>query len=204
MQRGYSAHPQNLDYEGRKHTAPHTYTADSSLLLCISCSDATQHIHRFWMTKAGNTQPPTHLLLKQPTLYISCSEATQHIRQILNYKGRKHTAPHTFTAEAAYAVHFLQRGYSAHPTDSGLRRQETHSPPHIYCRQQPTLYISCSEATQHIHRLWIIEGRKHTAPHTFTAEAAYAVHLLQRGYSAHPQILDYEGKKHTAPHTFAC
>ena len=46
------------------------------------------------------------------------------------------------------------------------------------------------------------EGRKHTAPHTYTAEAAYAVHFFQRGYSAHPQILNYEGRKHTTPHTY--
>ena len=60
--------------------------------------------------------------------------------------------------------------------------------------KQPTLYISSSEATQHIHRFQITkethshahiyEGRKHTAQitHTttqiFNAEAAYAVHFF--------------------------
>ena len=68
--------------------------------------------------------------------------------------------------------------------------------------KQPTLYISSSEATQHIHRFQagITKARKDTtaptAP-TFNAEAAYAVHFFQRGYSAHPQILNYDGRKHT-------
>ena len=47
----------------------------SSFLAAHSCREAIVHTHRFWITKAGNTQPPTHTLLKQPTLYIS---STQH------------------------------------------------------------------------------------------------------------------------------
>ena len=49
--------------------------------LYISSSEATQHIHRFWITKAEKHTAPTHLMLKQPTLYISSSEATQHIHR---------------------------------------------------------------------------------------------------------------------------
>ena len=44
-------------------------------MLYISSSEATQHTHRFWITKARNTQPPTHTLVQQRTLYIFCSEA---------------------------------------------------------------------------------------------------------------------------------
>ena len=47
-------------------------------MLYFSSSEAIQHTHRFWIPKAGNTQPPTHILLKQPMLYISSSEATIH------------------------------------------------------------------------------------------------------------------------------
>ena len=123
----------------------------------LSCSEATQHIHRLWITKAGNTQPPTHLLLKQPKLYISCSEATQHIHRFLDYEGRKHTAPHTFTAEAASPVHFFQRGYSAHPQIVDYQGRNTQPPTHLLLKR-PKLYISCSEATQHIHRFWIMKA----------------------------------------------
>ena len=87
-------------------------------------------------------------------------------------------------------------------TDSELRRQETHSPPRHLLLKQSTLYISSSENTSACPQILNYEGRKHTAPHTFITEAAYAVHFFQRGYSAHPQILNYEGRKHTAPHTF--
>ena len=31
---------------------------------------------------------------------------------------------------------------------------------------------------------------------------AYAVHRFQRGYCAHPHILDYKSGKHAHPHTY--
>ena len=83
------------------NTQPPTHLLLKQPKLYISSNEATQHTHRFWIMKAGNTQPPTHLLLKQPTLYISCREDYSAHPQILDYEGRKHTAPHTFTAEAA-------------------------------------------------------------------------------------------------------
>ena len=62
--------------------------------LYISSSEATQHIHRFQITKAGNTQQPRYLMLKQPTLYISSSEATQHIHRFQITKARNTQPPH--------------------------------------------------------------------------------------------------------------
>ena len=53
-----------------------------------------QHTHRFWITKAGNTQPPTHTLLKQPTLYSSSSEATQHTHRFWITKAGNTQPPH--------------------------------------------------------------------------------------------------------------
>ena len=47
-------------------------------MLSFSSSEATQHTHRSWIMKAGNIQPPTHMVAKQPTLYISSNEATQN------------------------------------------------------------------------------------------------------------------------------
>ena len=64
------------------------------------------------------------------------------------------------------------------------------------------LYISCRETTEHPHRFSTMKVGNTQPPHTYTAKAAYAVHFFQRGYSAHPQTLNYEGRKHTATHTY--
>ena len=111
FQRGYSAHPQTLNYEGRKHTAPHTYTAEAAYTI--------QFFQRCYSTHS----------------------------QILNYEGKKHIATHKYIGAIACATHFLllilARRLLCTPTDSGLPRQETHSPPTHILLKQPVLHISC-------------------------------------------------------------
>ena len=175
-----------MDYEGRKHTAPHTFTAE-----------AAYAVHFLQRGYSAN-------------------------RQILNYKGRKHTAPHTFTAEAAYAVHFLQRGYSAHPQIVDFEGRKHTAPPHIYCRQQPTLYISSSEATYIVakagntqpptHLLlkqpsctflarWITKAGNTQPPTHLLQTAAYAVHLLPARLSTDCGFRRQE--THSPPHIYS-
>ena len=131
--------------------------------LYISCRETTEHTHRFWITKAGNTQAPTHILLKQPTLYISSSEATQHTHRFRVMKARNTQPPHTYTAEAACAAHFLLHilparllytlYISVHTHRFWITKARNTQPPTYILLKQPTLYISSNEATQHTHRL---------------------------------------------------
>ena len=170
LQRGYSAHPQILDYEGRKHTAPHTFTADSYavhfFLRCISCSEATQHIHRFWILKAGNTQPPTHLLLKQPTLYISCSEATQHIHRFWISKAGN-TQPPTHLLLKQPTLYISSSEATQHIHRFWISKAGNTQPPTHLLLKQPTLYISSSEATQHTTDSGLQRQETHSPPHIY-------------------------------------
>ena len=102
-----------------------------------------------------NPVQTTHTLMQQLVQLISCCTFLQGDYyahpQILDYKGRKHTAPHTYTAEVAYTVHFFQRGYSARPQILDYQGRKHTAPTHTLLKQ-PTLYISSSKATQHTHR----------------------------------------------------
>ena len=81
FQRGYSAHPQTLNYEGRKHTAPHTYTAEATNAMHFFQRGYSTHPHTLNYEGRKHTTP-TRILLKQPTLYISSNEATQHTHRL--------------------------------------------------------------------------------------------------------------------------
>ena len=133
LQGGYCAHPQILDYQGRKHTAPHTYTVLNQPTLYISCSEATQHTHRFWITKAGNTQPSTHTLLKQPTLYISCRETTQHTHRFWITKARN-TQPPIHTLLKQPMVYISSSEVTQHTHRFWIiKAGNTQLPTHILC-----------------------------------------------------------------------
>ena len=131
----YCAHPQILDYQGKKHTAPHTYTAVVAY--------AVQFFQR------GYSAHP----------------------QTLDYQGKKHTATHTYTGATDCAAHFLLHILSGMllctPTDTGLPRQETHSPPHIYCCSSlrctvlPTRLLSTPINSE-------LRRYENTQPHTHT------------------------------------
>ena len=58
------------------------------------------------LQRQETSQPHTHILVQQPTLYIFFSEAVVHHPQILNYKGRKHPATHTYTTATTYTIDF--------------------------------------------------------------------------------------------------
>ena len=118
-------------------------------MLYFSSSEATQHTHRFWITKVGNTQPPTHTLLKQPTLYISSSEATLHTTDVGLRRRETQSPTHSWCNNLCCT--FLPARLLCTPADFELRMWETHSPTHILM-QQPMLYFSSSKATQHAHR----------------------------------------------------
>ena len=167
-------------------------------MLYFSSSEATQHTHRFWITKAGNTQPPTHIPLKQPTLYISSSEAIQHIHRFwITKAGNTQPPTHILLKQPTLYISCSEPTLFLQHTPQILDYEgRKHTAPHIY--RSSLCWHFFQRGYSHIHRFWITKAGN---THTYTAEAAYAVHFLQRGYSAHPQILDYEGRKHTAPHT---
>ena len=121
---GYCAHPQILDYQGRK-TQPPTHILLKQPTLYISSSEATQHTHRFWITKAGNTQPPTHTGATACSCTFLQGGYCAH-PQILDYQGRKHTAPPHIYCWSSLRCTFLparllstpissSEGYLAHP-----------------------------------------------------------------------------------------
>ena len=106
-------------------------------MLYFSSSEATQHTHRFWITKVGNTQSPTHILLQQPTLYISSSKATQHTHRFwITKAGNTQPPTHTLGQQPMQLIScctFLQGGYCAHPQILDYQGRKTYSPPHIHC-----------------------------------------------------------------------
>ena len=191
FQRGCCTQPQMLDYEGGKHIAPHTYIG------------ATTYAVPFFQ-RGCCTQP-----------------------HMLDYEGGRHIAPHTRYSATASAVFFFQRGYSTHPqysgahspppeaacctflparllntpTDSGLRRQEKHSPPHILLKQ-PTLYISSSEATQHIHRFWITKAGDTQPPHIYCYSSLCCTFLAGRLLSTPTDSGLRRQETHSPPHIY--
>ena len=66
---------------------------------------------------------------------------------MLDYEGGKHTGPYTYTGATAYAVHFFQRGCYTQP--QMLDYEGGKQIAHTQLVQQPMLYFSFSEATQH-------------------------------------------------------
>ena len=174
-----------LDYEGGKHIAPHTYIGATTYAVHFFQRGCFAH-HRCWITRR-ETQSPGYV--------YSCNN--------LHYTflpARLLCTP-TYVYWCNLRCTFLPARLLYTATDARLRRQETHSPTHSWCNSLcctflPVRLLSTPTASE------LRRSGKTQAPHTYTAEAAYAVHFFQRGYSAHPQILDYEGRKHTATHTY--
>ena len=73
------------------------------------------HTHRFWITKAGNTQAHTHILLKQHTLYISSSEAAQHTHRFwITKAGNTQPPTHTLLKQPTLYISSSEAVVHAH------------------------------------------------------------------------------------------
>ena len=130
IQRGCCTQPQMLDYEGRKHIAPCTAGATAYAVLFFQ-RGYSAHPQILDYEGRKHTAPHTYTAEAAYAVHFFQRGYSAH-PQILDYEGRKHTAPTHILLKQPTLYISCKRLLST-STDSGLRRQETHSPPHIYC-----------------------------------------------------------------------
>ena len=132
-----------------------------------------------------------HILVQQPTLYISSSEAALHTADVGLQRRETQSPAYVYSCNNLHYT-FLPARLLYTATDARLRRRGIHSPAYVYrcnnlcCAYLPAILLCTPQMLDY-------EVGKRIAPHTYTNATAYAVLFFQRGYSAHPQILNYEG-----------